>query len=61
MLLKSVFFDSCHEYVAKLENGVYIMGFSDSTAVGTDGRHYRHIMQFDDSENVIADGWELVE
>ena len=35
MLHKSVFFDSVHEYVAKLDNGVYIIGYSDGTAVGT--------------------------
>jgi len=61
MLHKSIFFDSSHEYVAKLENGVYIMGFSDGTAIGSDGRQYRHIIQFDREDNIISDGWEIVE
>lgn len=59
MLLKSVFFDSTHEYIAKLENGVYIIGYADGTAFGTDGNRYRHVVQFDDDENIIADGWKL--
>ena len=60
MLLKSVFFDSTHEYIAKLENGVYIIGYADGTAIGTDGKRYRHIVQFDE-ENIIADGWKIIE
>ena len=59
MLLKSVFFDSTHEYIAKLENGVYIMGYANGTAIGTDGNRYRHVVHFDDEENIIEDGWEL--
>ncbi|MBQ3604599.1 MAG: hypothetical protein IJA02_12245 [Clostridia bacterium] len=61
MLLKSVFFDSTHEYIAKLENGVFIMGYSDGTATGTDGNRYRHIVELDDDENIIKDGWEIIE
>ncbi len=60
MLHKSVFFDSSHEYVARLDNGAYIIGFSDGTAVGTDGRKYRHIVQLDDDDNIIEDGWQLI-
>ena len=59
MLHKSVFFDSVHEYVAKLDNGVYIIGYSDGTAVGTDGKQYRHIVHFDADDNIIADGWQV--
>ena len=55
MLHKSVFFDSVHEYVAKLDNGVYIIGYSDGTAVGTDGKHYRHIVEFDADDSIITD------
>jgi len=61
MLHKSVFFDSTHEYVAKLDNGVYIMGFADGTAAGTDGKHYRHIVEFDADDNIITDGWKMDE
>ncbi len=61
MLYKSVFFDSSHEYVAKLDNGVYIIGFADGNAVGTDGKRYRHIVQFDADENIVADGWQAIE
>ena len=61
MLLKETFFDSAHEYVAKLENEVYIMGFSDGTAIGTDGKRYRHICEYDENENIIADGWQIIE
>lgn len=61
MLLKSVFFDSTHEYIAKLENEVFIMGYSDGTAIGTDGNRYRHVVELDDDENIIKDGWVIIE
>ncbi len=61
MLHKSVFFDSSHEYVAKLDNGVYIIGFSDGTALGTDGKRYRHTVELDADDNIIADGWKFDE
>ena len=61
MLYKSVFFDSSHEYVARLDNGVYIIGYADGTALGTDGRQYRHIVRFDADDNITDDGWMSVE
>ena len=61
MLHKSVFFDSVHEYVAKLDNGVYIIGYSDGTAVGSDGKKYRHIVELDNDDNIVADGWTAEE
>lgn len=38
MLLKDTFFDSEHEYVAQLENGSFVMGYSYGTVIGMDGR-----------------------
>ena len=61
MLLKNKFFDSEHEYVAELENGVYVIGYSDGTALGTDGKRYIHIVEFDDEDNIVSDGWKLCE
>lgn len=61
MLHKCTFFDSEHEYVARLENGVYIIGYSTGIALGTDGHKYRHICQYDEDENMISEGWQQME
>lgn len=61
MLLKCSFFDSGHEYVAKLENGVYIIGYADGTALGTDGHKYLHICRYDENEEIISEGWQLAQ
>lgn len=48
-------------YTAKLENGVIVHTFDDGTAVGNDGKNYRVVTHFDENEEVVTDGWKLIE
>ena len=60
-MLKEIFHDSKHMYVAKLENGTFIIAYENGTAVDLSGRKYRHIAEYDGDENMTADGWVLAE
>lgn len=48
-------------YTAVLENGVTITAYTDGTADGDDGNRYHHVTHLNDEEEVIFDGWELIE
>ena len=60
-MLKEIFYDNDHMYVAQLENSVYIIAHEDGTAIGSDGNHYRLISHIDDNDEVIVDGWQFAE
>ncbi len=59
-MLKEIFYDNNHMYVAVLDNGSFIIAYEDGTAVDLAGKKYRHITEFDENENIITDGWELI-
>ncbi len=48
-------------YTAQLENGIVIHAFDDGTATGSDGNVYRVVTHLDEEEEVVTDGWELLE
>lgn len=60
MLLNGVLLDKKPEYVAQLENGVIVTGFSDGTAIDSDGSTYRLIAEYDTDENMISQAWQLI-
>ena len=60
-MLREIFYDNNHMYVAVLDNGSFIIAYEDGTAVDSEGRKYRHITEYDEDENIITDGWELVD
>ena len=60
MLLNGVLLEERPEYVAKLENGVFITGFSDGTAIDSDGHTYNLIAEYDSDENMIFQAWKTV-
>ena len=60
-MLKEIFYDSNHMYVAQLENGVYILAYEDGTATDLQGNCYRLVSHLDENENVITDGWQLAD
>lgn len=59
-MLREIFYDNNHMYVAVLDNGSFIIAYEDGTAVDLQGNKYRHITEYDDDENIITDGWELI-
>lgn len=62
MLLQEVSYKvKPYMYTAELENGVIITAYEDGTADGSDGNRYRLVSHLDDEEEVIIDGWELIE
>lgn len=61
MLLNGVLLEQKPEYVAKLENGVLVTGFSDGTAIDSYGSTYRLIAEFDIDENMISQAWQPAE
>ena len=58
---KEIFYDNNHMYVAVLDDGSFIIAYEDGTATDLQGRQYRHITQYNENEEIIADGWELKE
>ena len=48
------------EYVAELENGIIITGFSDGTAIDSYGSTYHLIAEYDSDENMIFQAWEHI-
>lgn len=60
-MLREIFYDNNHMYVAVLDNGSFIIAYENGTAVDLQGNKYRHITEYDDDENIITDGWELVD
>ena len=48
-------------YTAELDNGVTIDAYADGTADGDDGNRYRLVSHLDEDEEVIIDGWEMIE
>lgn len=60
-MLKEIFYDSNHMYVAVLDNGSFIIAYEDGTAADLQGRRYRHITEYNENEDIISDGWELKE
>lgn len=59
-MLREIFYDNNHMYVAVLDNGSFIIAYEDGTAVDLQGNKYRHITEYDEDENIITDGWEFV-
>lgn len=60
-MFKEVFYVRNHMYVAVLDNGSFIIAYEDGTATDLQGRKYRHVTEYDENEEIIADGWELKE
>ena len=60
-MYKEIFYDNNHMYVAVLDNGSFIIAYEDGTATDLKGRQYQHITEYDENEEIIADGWELKE
>ena len=60
-MFKEIFYDNNHMYVAVLDNCSFIIAYEDGTATDLHGRRYRHITEFDENEEMISDGWELIE
>ena len=60
MLLNGVVLNLKPEYVAQLENGVLITGFSDGTALDSDGKRYKIIAEYDNDENMISQSWQPI-
>lgn len=60
MLLYGSLLDKRPEYLAKLENGVIITGFSDGTAIDSAGTTYRLVAEYDEDENMIFQAWKPV-
>ncbi len=58
MLLNGVLLEQKPEYVAELENGVLVTGFSDGTALDSHGGIYRLIAEYDTDENMISQAWQ---
>ncbi len=48
-------------YTAELDNGDIITAYEDGTADGSDGKRYRLISHLDEFDEVVVDGWELIE
>lgn len=54
-------------YTCVLDNGVTVQAFIDGTGDGSDGRRYRLVSHIDACEfydvfdEVVVDGWELIE
>ena len=59
-MLKEIYYDSNHMYVAKLENGEFIIAYENGAATDLSGRRYRLISHLDENEEVITDGWEPI-
>ena len=59
-MLKEKFYDNNHMYVAVLENDTFIIAYEDGTAKDLQGNLYRHICEYDENENIIADGWQPI-
>ena len=59
MLLNGTLIEKKPEYIAKLENGVIVTGFSDGTAIDSAGSAYRLITEYDNDENMISQAWQL--
>ncbi len=60
MLHNGVILDIKPEYIAELENGTLITGFSDGTALDSFGNRYKLITEFDDDENMISQVWQPI-
>ena len=60
MLLYGSLLDKRPEYLAKLENGVIITGFSDGTAIDSYGVTYCLVAEYDSDENMIFQAWKPV-
>lgn len=61
MILKGILLENRPEYIARLENGVIITGFSDGTAIDSAGTTYRLVAEYDEDENMISQTWQLIE
>ena len=59
-MLKEVYYDSNHMYIAKLESGEFIIAYENGTAIDLNGRRYRLVSHLDENEEVITDGWEPI-
>ena len=58
---KEIFYDNNHMYVAVLDNGSFIIAYEDGTATDLQRRKYRHVTEYNENEEIISDGWELIE
>ncbi len=61
LLQEKTYIKKPYMYTAELDNGVTIDAYADGTADGDDGNRYRLISHLDDKEEVIIDGWEMIE
>lgn len=61
MILKGILLENRPEYIARLENGVIITGFSDGTAIDSAGTTYRLVAEYDEDENMISQTWQTIE
>ncbi|MBO5360966.1 MAG: hypothetical protein J6B25_09030 [Clostridia bacterium] len=55
------YFKKSYMYTAVLDNGVTIDAYADGTADGNDGSRYRLVSHLDEDEEVVIDGWEMIE
>ena len=60
MLLNGVLLEQKPEYIARLENGAIITGFSDGTAIDSAGSTYRLVAEYDNDENMISQSWQPI-
>ena len=56
-MIKEIFYDNSHMYVAVLENGAFIIAYEDGTAIDLRGQKYRLISHLDENNDTVADGW----
>ena len=61
LLQEKTYIKKPYMYTAELDNGVTIDAYADGTAVGDDGNRYRLVSHLDEDEEVIIDGWEMIE
>lgn len=60
-MLKEIFYDNDHMYVAQLENSVYILAYDDGTATDLNGNRYKLISHLDENNETVTDGWQPIE
>lgn len=56
-MMKEIFYDNNHMYVAVLENGAFIIAYEDGTAVDLHGRKYQLVSHIDENSETVIDGW----
>lgn len=59
-MMKEIFYDNNHMYVAVLENGAFIVAYENGTAVDLPGRKYQLVSHIDENSETVIDGWQLI-